>query len=389
MPAFAGLFAPVRNVILAAEHRFDTGRFALRRLLRRVRPLVIVPYRGFGTEDVLFVRGRVLEDRKYLSGPSPKSLLGKLRFMYQRFQSDEVARVPIRATYQGASAEATSDEEGHFEIALRPVGPLPADRVWHDVALDLVDAGSSEGPFVARVVVPPVEAEFGVISDVDDTIIRTSATNVWKMVRITLLSTPESRLPFKGVAAFYQALQRGVSGSGGNPVFYVSSSPWNLYDVLIRFMDVHGIPAGPLFLRDFGFTKEYFLAAGHRRHKHARIARLLETYKELPFILIGDSGQRDPEIYAQIAQDYPGRIRAIYIRDVGLEIGTTRTRHFAEMAARAGVEMVLVADTEAAAIHAAEHGLIDPDALPDIRAEKAKDQEAPGDLVQMLKSSNE
>src|SRR5690606_15740831 len=140
-----------------------------------------------------------------------------------------------------------------------------------------------------------------------------------------------------------------------------------------------GIPPGPLFLRDFGLNRDYLLAAGHRRHKRAQIEKLLETYPDLPFILIGDSGQRDPEIYAQVVRDFPGRVAAVYIRDVGLEIGKVRTLEFARLSAQHGVEMVLVADTEAAAIHAAEHGFIEEAALPDIRAEKAKDMEAAGD----------
>ena len=374
----------LRTLLASAETGFDAFRFGVRRRFRRLRPFVIVPFRSFGSEDVLFVKGRVLEHRAYITGQPPRTLAGHLRYMYQRFQSDEVPGMTVIASYEGADARAVSDEEGYFEAALRPTKPLPSDRVWHDVKLHLEGPNASPGTVEAPVIVPPIEAEFGVISDIDDTIIRTSATNPLKMVRTTLLSKPGTRLPFEGVAAFYLALQRGATGTGHNPIFYVSSSPWNLYDVLARFMDANGIPAGPLLLRDFGLTREYFFAAGHRRHKRARIARLLETYKDLPFILIGDSGQRDPEIYAQIVREYPGRIRAVYIRDVGLEIGTIRTKEYAEMTSREGVPMVLVADTEAAAIHAAENGFIERDALPDIRAEKAKDQSAPGDLAQML-----
>ena len=368
----------------AVEEQADSVRRRFRRSFGQRRPEVIIPYRGYGTEDALVVRGRVLQERAYLRGGAPGSTLGQLRFMYQRFMSVEVPFARVAASYAGRRIEMTADAEGFFSGKLALTTMLPQDRVWHDVQLRLKGTRWAPSSVVAPVLVPPLEAEFGVVSDIDDTIIRTSATNLWKMIRTTLLSTPESRLPFKGVAAFYLALQRGPSGSGHNPLFYVSSSPWNLHDVLTRFMDVHGIPAGPLFLRDFGLTREYLFAAGHRRHKRAQIERLLSVYDPMPFILIGDSGQRDPEIYAQIVHDFPGRIAVVYIRDVGLEIGQKRTREFAEMTAGAGVEMVLVADTESAAMHAAEHGYIEAGALPDVRAEKAKDLEAPGDLVQML-----
>ena len=383
----SGPGAKVRSVLEHTEAFVDRSRLWLRKRLGRVRPHVIIPFRGFGTEQTLYLRGRVLEERGYHRRPSPESIAGQLRFMYQRFQSDEVPHARVVASYAGTRVEATADEEGFFEAVLEPHEPLPADRTWHEVDLALQRDQYDAPRATARVVVPPMEAEFAVISDIDDTIIKTSATSLWKMVRTTLLSTPESRLPFQGVAAFYLALQRGGTGSSNNPLFYVSSSPWNLHDVLTKFMDVHGIPAGPLFLRDFGFTRDYFFAAGHRRHKRAQIERLLRIYPNLPFILIGDSGQRDPEIYAHVVRDHPGRIRAVYIRDVGIEIGQVRTREFAAQAAHCGVPMVLVADTEGAALHAVEHGYIEAGTLPDIRAEKAKDEEAASDLTQMLRAA--
>jgi phosphatidate phosphatase APP1 len=82
-------------------------------------------------------------------------------------------------------------------------------------------------------------------------VLQSSVTNFLKMARMVLLGNAHTRLPFEGVAAFYRALQRGASGGEFNPIFYVSNSPWNLYDLLEDFMDVHGVPAGPLFLRDW------------------------------------------------------------------------------------------------------------------------------------------
>jgi phosphatidate phosphatase APP1 len=184
------------------------------------------------------------------------------------------------------------------------------------------------------------------------------------MARIVLLSNAHSRLPFEGVADFYRALQLGPSGEDFNPIFYVSSSPWNLYDVLEDFLDVHGVPGGPLFLKDWSPTT----LRDHDRHKLGAIRTLLATYPDLPFVLIGDSGERDPEIYRQIVQEHPGRVRAIYIRDV-----TTRERDAAvhDIAGELndiGVEMLLTVDTVEAAEHAGRRGLISPNALPASRA---------------------
>ena len=128
------------------------------------------------------------------------------------------------------------------------------------------------------------------------------------------------------MAAFYQALQLGDTGKVFNPIFYVSSSPWNLYDLLTDFMDVHAIPTGPLFLQDFGLDRDKFISADHDEHKITHIERLLDLYPKLPFILIGDSGQADPEIYSTILEKYPTRILAIYIRDIHPEHAAGRAR---------------------------------------------------------------
>jgi phosphatidate phosphatase APP1 len=212
-------------------------------------------------------------------------------------------------------------------------------------------------------VLVPVGAQFGIISDLDDTVLRSSVTDLLRMVHIVLLSNAHTRLPFEGVSDFYRALQLGSSGTGFNPIFYVSSSPWNLYDMLEDFLDVHGVPAGPLFLKDWSPTT----LRDHDRHKIGVIRTLLTTYPDLPFVLIGDSGERDPEIYRQVVREYPGRVRAIYIRDV-----TTRERDDAVHAIGdelkdIGVEMLLTSDTVEAAEDAAEKGLISPSALAALR----------------------
>jgi phosphatidate phosphatase APP1 len=193
-----------------------------------------------------------------------------------------------------------------------------------------------------------------VISDLDDTVVRSSATNVLKMAWIVVRNNAHTRLPFEGVAAFYKALQRGKDGLSLNPIFYVSSSPWNIYDVLDDFLNVHGVPPGPLFLKDWSPT----VLGKHQGYKLGMIRRLLSTYKDLPFVLIGDSGEEDPEIYLQTIKEHPGRIRAIYIRDVTSEERDAEVKAISDEARKLGTPMVAVPDTTAAAEHAASIGLV-------------------------------
>ena len=160
--------------------------------------------------------------------------------------------------------------------------------------------------------VPGPDARLGVISDIDDTIVYTGAFAFLKNWRTVVANSPEAREAFGGVADLYQALTDGER----NPLFYVSSSPWNLFDLFERYMALNGIPLGPMLLKDFGLDETKWLTGGHDGHKTQAIERVFDTYPHLPFVLVGDSGQRDPAIYAGIAEKHPRRVAAVLIHEV-------------------------------------------------------------------------
>lgn len=282
-------------------------------------PIRLVAYRGYGNDRVLYVRGRALYGEPTAPAQPDDSRLENLWATYQRLESDEVAGVQIAAHFADDIWPAVTDSEGYFELTITPGQPIVSPAAWHEVRLtwsvDDTPAASAEPAAIeAMALVPPPSARFGVISDIDDTVLVSHATSPFKMALLTLLNNAYTRSPFPGVAEFYQALHAGASGGEQNPIFYVSSSPWNLYDLLVAFMELHKIPPGPLLLRDYG--RQNLRGFGNREHKRALIEQLLATYPALPFLLLGDSGQEDPEIYAGLVADYPGRFLAIYIRDV-------------------------------------------------------------------------
>jgi phosphatidate phosphatase APP1 len=193
------------------------------------------------------------------------------------------------------------------------------------------------------------------------------------MLRLLAATNAHTRKPFKGVAAFYRALRDGASGNEGNPLFYVSSSPWPLYGLLVEFMRKQGIPLGPLLLKQLGVRK-LFSSSRHHVHKLAYIERILETYPHLPFVLIGDSGQHDPEIYKEVVLRHPQRIRAIYIRNVNPDPARiAAVDSLIEEVRPSGAQLMLVPDSEFAAAHAAGEGLIDGNRLAAIRSDKRED----------------
>jgi phosphatidate phosphatase APP1 len=322
--------------------------------------------------------GRVLEDEGFTPATSTDHTWRNLINMYKRFETDEVPGARVLARFQGTESEVTTDDEGYFHFEIQPVHPLEA-RPWQRVELELLDPPSrKEHPVraTAQVLVPAATARFGVISDIDDTVISTNVVNKLKMVLTVILSNAHTRKPFEGVAGLYHALQHGITGDEDNPIFYVSNSPWNLYTVLLEFFNLQNIPSGPLLLRDFG---NHLLSSKDRDdHKKTNIKMILELFPHLPFVLIGDSGERDPEIYRDLVKEYSSRIRAIYIRSVN--------KHPSRLAAidklidevrNTASQLVLAPDSEFAAAHLAGEGLISTSGLADVRSAKKQDETAP------------
>jgi phosphatidate phosphatase APP1 len=368
-----------QRVLTGAVHRlekhFDRAKeYAGNAFLPGRDDVRIDAYRGFGTPERLYLRGRVLRGATPPAPGERDSALVNLANMIQRFESDEIAGVRVVARFGGREWEAVTDEEGYYELWLDP-GRVDPGELWQEVSLELPERRGADGEPVrapAPVLVPPPSASFGVISDLDDTVVQTGATTPIKMARTVFLGNARTRVPFPGVAAFYRALQHGAGEAYFNPVFYVSSSPWNLYDLLTEFLSLQKIPLGPVMLRDWGISQSELLPTGHGTHKLAAIRRIMDTFPELPFILLGDSGQEDPEIYHRVVHDCPERILAVYIRDVSLTAARTASvQALAEEVARAGSTLLLTSDTVSAAEHAAAHGWITPRVVEDVRAECA------------------
>jgi phosphatidate phosphatase APP1 len=356
----------------------DTVRARLKRFSRFDSDLKIIPYVGFGNAGKLIISGRVVNNESIASAQVDDSPLENLFRLYKRLETDEVPGAHVRARYRDLETDAVADEEGYFSIQME-VSSSHSSDVWRDVELELLHPQTKNSDSVTatgRALVPPGSARFGIISDIDDTIIQTNVVNKLRMVLTVALTNERTRLPFEGVAGLYQALQRGSTGNDHNPIFYVSSSPWNLYEPLVEFLDIHGIPLGPLFLRDYG-DHTVVSATQHQGHKIDKIETVLNLYPELQFLLIGDSGEQDPEIYAEAVRRFPTRIRVIYIRNVDPrpERLAAIERLVGEVR-NTGCQLVLVPDSESAATHAAGEGLLLVEALSGVRAQRLSDEQS-------------
>ncbi|SCY27491.1 Uncharacterized conserved protein [Nonlabens sp. Hel1_33_55] len=342
-------------------------------------PWIIDVFRTYSGEFHLYVRGRALQDQP-LKLYEHQTIYQTLRNTWRTFQTDEIRRIPVVLTLpNGEQYKSVTDSEGYFLFDIDTKhdlqnladeeGYLPItisfdenNPASHSTGSGRVAKAKSQqrislNKFTGETLVPPTTTAYGIISDIDDTIMKTGVTSFLKL-RVafnTFFRNYDRRIPFKNAANFYQLLHRGASGKDQNPMFYLSNSPWNLYRYLEKFVDFHGFPKGPILLRDFP-TPWDRTPKRERPHKEHELINILKHYPDQKFILIGDAGEHDTTYYTNAATLYPERIKAIYIRAVNHRKKEAAIKEMAD--AFKVCPVLLVKESREAIEHAREMGWI-------------------------------
>jgi phosphatidate phosphatase APP1 len=257
-------------------------------------PALLLPA-SLGRTDRVWITGRVLEEAHGRHGPA---VVRNARALAA--ENLEGARVTVR--FLGRVGATTSGHDGEFEVEIpaAPGAPFPAGAQPVEVSVDGASATGS-----VRVVAD--DAPFIVVSDFDDTVAVTHVESKRKLLANTFLRDAETQEAVAGMAAFYRCL---ASRGPVAPAFaFVSGSPIQLAPRVERFLEKNGFPPAALYLRNLG--------PGTLSGYKEPILRTLAGRFPQPLVLVGDSGERDPEIYRQLAQERGDRVRRIYIRRAG------------------------------------------------------------------------
>lgn len=334
-------------------------------------PWILDVYRTYSGKQHLYLRGRALEDQP-LKHYEQQTLYQTIRNTWRTFKTDEIRNALVVLTLpNGKQFETKADHEGYFLFDLQidiDLETFTDDEGYLDITTSFDEDNAAfakakrqqriaTNKFKGETLIPKASAQYGVISDIDDTIMHTGVTSFLK-IRVafnTFFKNYDRRLPLKGAASLYQLLHRGSSGKDENPMFYLSNSPWNLYKYLEKFLDFHGFPKGPILLRDFP-TPWDRTPKLKRPHKAHELINILKHYPDMKFILIGDSGEHDADYYKDVAQQFPDRIMAIYLRSVNHEKKMARVRNIADSFTIC--PMLLVQESKEAVEHARGMGWI-------------------------------
>jgi phosphatidate phosphatase APP1 len=303
----------IHAAIVDLERDVDSIGDLLRQGEGHGRKVRILAYAGHRNAARMHLKGRIVRYEKPLD--AGEGMLTRMRAMMAIYNSKELPGLAVRLEAYGQAHEAITDEEGYFTFDLPIARPLPEATQWERVTLSTPGREAQQASVQVPVMAPGANHNWGIISDIDDTIIETGATNLFKNWKRVLVEQPGDRLALPGASTLYKMIARDHVAPA-RPFFYVSSSPWNLYGFITEFMQLHGIPHGPMFLKDYGIDSEKLVHSGHDEHKLAAIESILAFYPDFRFILIGDNGQRDVTIYAKAVEDFGGQVAAVFIRDV-------------------------------------------------------------------------
>ncbi|WP_245636018.1 App1 family protein [Herbiconiux solani] len=274
---------------------------------RRGHQATVIPYTGYGSTTRVRVLGRVLLTKQ----PKPGSRAARQQRRreervrgWRSFTSVPVGDVEVTIQVEGSVRTVLADRGGVVDASV----DVELEPGWHTITM------SAEGsePVEAPVFIVAPDTTFGVVCDIDDTVMVTALPRPFLAFWNTFVLDVHARTPTPGMAVF---LERMTTDNPGTPVIYLSTGAWNVAPTLTRFLSRNLYPSGPILLTDWGPTHDRFFRNG-REHKEKNLRRLAEEFPDIHWLLIGDDGQHDEEIYREFAIEHPDSVAAIAIRQL-------------------------------------------------------------------------
>jgi phosphatidate phosphatase APP1 len=269
----------------------------------------VIVYPAFGDVRGAVVEGRVVEKK---SGSEPGAADGRLHNLTRNarmFRNEERDGRAVSLRLGEREWQVKTDEEGYFRA------DIPADAVlapgWQSVTVNSAGAVNS-----GQLLVVPPENIRGLISDLDDTILVTEVTSKSRMLRNTFLRNPAQRTAVPGTARLYAKVMAANPRPEAAPLVYLSASPRQLHDSIAKFLALNSFPNGVLITKRVTNDKTSEPLANQFAYKTKKIEDIFARLPNVRFVLVGDDGERDPEIYDWVRKRYPDRVEAIWIRRV-------------------------------------------------------------------------
>ena len=323
-------------------------------------------YHGYGHSDDLVVYGHVLKSMPANMVHDSDHPIKNMFQLLRLFFVEPLANENVRLYWKNQVFETVTEMDGFFKFEWKSTEHVPAG--WHEFRVAHVNKQDEVLSENKGNVFVPHKTQYAFISDIDDTVMISYSATILKRLKELFVKNARTRSIFPQVAEHYEMLAlSNTSPETPNPFFYVSSSEWNLYDYLLEVFRHNKLPEGTFLLSQIKRWSQ-LLKTGKTKHeaKLLRIMRILQAFPSQQFVLIGDNSQSDPVIYEEIASKYPGKIHAVYLRNIKEE-NEEKTRALLASLQQKGVQTFLFKHSVEAIDHSKKIGLISAEVVKEIK----------------------
>jgi phosphatidate phosphatase APP1 len=277
----------------------------------------IVFFQTYGNEQEVKIKGRVIESDDKSSETSLDSDIKNFFRNLDILNNNEIENINVDINFNGKVIKTKTDDDGIFEITVKNFGKITTgfNNVVGQVSKEQNKYVSDKA--IGKITIQEKnDITFGVISDIDDTIQKSYAPNKLKAVKTLLFNNYKTQEKIMGTSELYNILDKKSDGKVDGDLYYISGSPMQLNQRIESFLDYNNFPDGSIELKKMGLGKNDDSPTKQIDYKLNKLRALFDEYPNKKFILFGDSGEKDPEIYKQISKEYPSRVIAIYINNV-------------------------------------------------------------------------
>ena len=280
------------------------------------KKIKLVTYRTYGSVKFVYLKGNC----KYKSQDNilNKNIFKMNLYTWTLFKSKKIKDLLIEIKFSKKRKITTrTNQDGAFFVSAKNLlsNKITTNKDWIPFNIQVLNSRSTFKVFKGEMLIPSEDASFGVISDIDDTILKTGVTSFLKIKLFynTFFKKPGSREEIPEASRFLNLLK---GEEAKNPFFYVSNSPFSLYEYLDTFLALYNFPKGAILLRDIRSSKVEPLFVRNQEHKFKEISNIFKTYPNMKFILIGDTAELDFKVFSDLYESYPSNIKQIYMREV-------------------------------------------------------------------------
>jgi len=267
-------------------------------------------YNAYGNAHHVVIQGRMLRKRAFEVVKSDDSWVRNLWRRAKQIESNEISNAHIIANIHNEKFTVKGDDEGYFEFNITLKSRLKT-------GYEKVDLTIENNTYTYHTLATIIEDQklVGIISDFDDTLIVSNVTDKFDLAINTVLKNYQQRILVTTMQEQFRQILSQNPKEVPSTLFILSGSPQQLFTPVEGFLNFHHFPKHTLILKKaHGDNKDPL--SDQFAYKTQKIERLMKLYPSMTWVMFGDSGEKDRDVYGAMYKKYPYQIKAFYIRDI-------------------------------------------------------------------------